>query len=67
MIKHRIDIYDPRTSKQRHRYIPKGMYDEVKKHLKELLDANIIRPSHSPWCSNVVLVRKRNNSLPPLC
>jgi hypothetical protein len=39
------------------------MYDEVKVYLQKLLDMNIIRPSHSPWASNVVLVKKKDNSL----
>ena len=42
---------------------PCTMYDEVKVYLQKLLDMNIIRPSHSPWASNVVLVRKKDNSL----
>jgi hypothetical protein len=39
------------------------MYDEVKVYLQQLLDMNIIMPSHSPWASNVVLVKKKDNSL----
>jgi hypothetical protein len=39
------------------------MYDEVKVYLQQLLDMNIIRPSHSPWASNVALVKKKDNSL----
>jgi hypothetical protein len=36
---------------------------EVKVYLQQLLDMNIIMPSHSPWASNVVLVMKKDNSL----
>ena len=39
------------------------MYEEVKAHIKELLSANIIRPSHSPFASNIVLVRKKDGKL----
>ena len=39
------------------------MYDEVKRHLNGLLGAKVIRPSFSLWCSNIVLVRKRDSSL----
>ena len=63
MVKHRIDLYDPTPFKQRHRRIPPSLYPEVRKHLKDLLDADIIRPSFSPWCSNIVLVRKKDKSL----
>ena len=37
--------------------------DEVREHLKLMLDAGAIRPSNSPWCNVVVLVRKKNGSL----
>lgn len=39
------------------------MYDEVRSHLRQLLDIGIIRPSHSPYTSNVVLVRKKDGNL----
>jgi hypothetical protein len=39
------------------------MYNEVKQHIQELLDAGVIRKSHSPWASNIVLVRKKDQSL----
>ena len=32
-------------------------------HLKMMLDAGVIRPSNSPWCNAVVLVRKKDGSL----
>ena len=39
------------------------MIDEVRAHLEQLASSGIIRESHSPWASNVVLVRKRDGSL----
>ena len=36
---------------------------EVRQHLKEMLEAGAIRPSKSPYSSNVVLVRKMDGSL----
>ena len=35
----------------------------VRKHLQEMLDIGAIRPSDSPWCSAVVLVKKKNGEL----
>ena len=37
--------------------------DEVREHLKLMLDAGVIRPNNSPWCNAVVLVRKKDGSL----
>ena len=37
--------------------------DEVREHLKLMLDAGVIQPSNSPWCNAVVLVRKKDGSL----
>jgi transposase InsO family protein len=63
LVSHGINLTNEIPFKQRHRRIPPSMYSEVKDHLQQLLDAGIIRPSHSPWASNMVLVRKKDNSL----
>ena len=60
---HHIELSDEMPFKQRPRNIPPSMYAEVKEHLQGLLDGNIIRKSKSPWSSNVVLCRKKNNEL----
>ena len=39
------------------------LLDEVREHLKLMLDAGTIRSSNSPWCNAVVLVRKKDGSL----
>ncbi|XP_060077578.1 uncharacterized protein LOC132557106 [Ylistrum balloti] len=63
MVQHRIRLEDETPFKQRHRRIPPSMLEEVKGHLQQLLSGGIIRKSHSPWTSNVVLVRKKDGSL----
>lgn len=62
-VKHEIPLYDNTPFKQRHRRIPPAQYQEVRDHLKDMLNAGVIRESHSPFSSPVVLVRKRDGSL----
>ena len=63
--KHKIVLKDPDTLPFKecfHRILPPQL-DEVREHLKLMLDAGIIWPSNSPWCNAVVLVRKKDGSL----
>ena len=39
------------------------MVEEVRNHLKEMLESGAIRPSQSTWCNAVVLVRKKDGRL----
>jgi len=63
LVKHNIHLTNNIPFKQRYRRIPPSMFVEVQRHIQELLDAEIIRPSQSPWASNIVLVRKHDASL----
>ena len=63
MVKHVIRLNDPIPFRERYRRIPPHQYDEVKKHLKEMLEIGAIRKSQSPWASAVVLVRKKDGAL----
>ena len=58
IIKHATKIADPQPFKERYRRIPPHLYEEVKNHLKEMVEVGAIRRSFSPWASAVVLVRK---------
>lgn len=62
-VKHHINLSDDMPFKQRFRRIPPSMVDEVRTHLEQLLTAGVIRKSHSPFASNVVLVRKKDGKL----
>ena len=62
LIKHHIDLTDYTPIKDRYHRIPLPQYEEVRKHLKEMLDIGTIRCSNSPWASPVVLVHKKYGS-----
>ena len=55
-VKHKICLNDYTLFQERYRWIPLHLYEEVKKHLKEMLDIGAIQKSNSPWASAVVLV-----------
>ena len=61
-VKHSIKLDDYMPFKQRYRHIPPHQYEEVKQHLKEILEI-AISESKSPRASAVVLVRKKDGSL----
>ena len=39
------------------------MVEEVRTHMKEMLEVGAIHPSQSPWCNAVMLVRKKHRGL----
>ena len=63
--KHKFVLKDPDTPPFKECFcrIPPPQLDEVREHLKLMLDTGVIRPSNSPWCNAVVLVRKKDGSL----
>ena len=63
LLKHKIKLTDDTPFKEPYRRIPPGMYEEVRQHVKEMLDVGAIQPSHSPFSSNIVLVRKKDGTL----
>ena len=63
--KHKIVLKDPDTPpfKEHFHRIPPPQLDEVREHLKLMLDVGVIQPSNSPWCNAVILVWKKDGSL----
>ena len=62
--KHTIKVTDDTPFKERFRQIPPPMVEEVRNHLREILESGAIRPSQSAWCNAVILVRKKDSGLP---
>ena len=62
-VKHHIRLHDQTPFKERSRPIHPSDREAVKQHLRELLDAGIIRESESPFASPVVVVKKKNGKI----
>ena len=60
---HIIKVTDDTPFKEWHRQIPPLMVEEVRNHLKEMLESGTIRPSQSSWCNAMVLVQKKGGGL----
>ena len=67
IIEHKIELTDNKIIKQPYRRMPPGLFSEVREHLQELLDANIIEASSSPYASPVVVVRKKTGEIRLCC
>ena len=63
LVKHKIKLDNYTPFKERYRCIPPNLFEEVKNHLKEMIQVGAIRCSNSPWANAVVLVRKKDGSL----
>ena len=55
-VTHKIELTDNIPFKERHRRIPPALYDEVRKHLEGMVQTGVIRESHSPYASPIVIV-----------
>ena len=62
-IEHTIKVTDNTPFKEQFRWIPPLMVEEVRNHLKEMLESGAFRPSQSAWCNAMVLVWKKDGSL----
>ena len=62
-IKHHLDTGDTQPIHQLPRRVPQARRLEVRKMLDEMLEKDVIQPSHSPWSSPIILVRKKDGSM----
>ena len=63
LVKHKIKLIDNEPFKEPHRRIPPALFQKVREHLAEMLEAGAIRPSQSSYSSNVVIVRKKDGTI----
>ena len=62
-IKHKICIKNGEPFKERFWRIPPPLLEEVHTSLRNMLEAEAIHLSQSPWCNAVVLVQKKDGTL----
>ena len=55
--------YTIQPFKEPHRRISPALFQELREHLQEMIEAGTIRPSQSPYSLNVVIVRKKDGSI----
>ena len=60
---HIIELMDDEPFKERFRRIAPPLLEEVRENLQDMLDGGAIRPSKSPWCNAIVLIRKKDGTL----
>ena len=63
LVQHDIKLDNTTPFREWYHRIPPHQYEEVQKHLQEMLDTGAIQRSTSPWASPVVLVLKKDVSL----
>ncbi|RXN17862.1 Retrovirus-related Pol polyprotein from transposon 297 [Labeo rohita] len=62
-VKHHIRLSDSKPFRERSRRIAPADIDDVRRHLKDLLAAGIIKESRSPYASPIVIVRKKSGAI----
>ena len=60
---HIIELMHDEPFKERFRHITPPLLEEVRENLQDMLDGGAIRPSKSPWCNAIVLMRKKDRTL----
>ena len=63
LVQHDIKLDDMTPFKEWYQRIPPHQYEEVKKHLQEMLEIGAICRSTSSWANPIVLVCKKDDGL----
>ncbi|XP_073720501.1 uncharacterized protein [Misgurnus anguillicaudatus] len=63
LIQHEIPVTDDVPIRQRYRRLPPSQYEEVKAHIRQLLEQGVISESCSPYSSPLVIVKKKDGNM----
>lgn len=66
-VTHSVPTGDAPPIRQRHRRIPPQVFQEVKKHVQDLVSQGILKESCSPWASPAVIMIKKDGSIRFCC
>ncbi len=67
LLEHEINLISDKPIKQPYRRIPPSIFAEVRDHIQDLLTAEVIRPSSSPYASPIVVIRKKSGEIRVCC
>ena len=62
IVTHRIDTGNARPFRQQLRRFPPAQLEAISEHLENMLQQGVIEPAASPWASNIVLVKKKDQT-----
>jgi len=62
LVKHRIDTNNAPAFRQPLRRFPPAHIEAISEHVDNMLSQGVIEPACSPYASNIVLVRKKDNT-----
>jgi len=63
IIPHRIDTGEHAPHFEQLRRHPQAKLAVIDEHIQNMLEHDVIEPAASPWCSNLVMVRKQDGTL----
>jgi len=63
IIPHRINTDDASPHFEQLRHHPTTQLPVIDEHVQHMLEHDVIEPAASPWCSNVVMVRKQDGTM----
>jgi hypothetical protein len=62
IVKHRIDTGNTPPFRQQLRRFPPAHVQAISEHIDNMLEQGVIEPASSPYASNIVLVKKKDNT-----
>jgi hypothetical protein len=62
LAEHNIELYDDTPIRSKPYPVPYNMYPQLKREIDEMKRLGIIEESNSPYCSPIIMIKKKDNS-----